>query len=94
MRIDGASRIGSAQCCDLAGGRPGLEGHRLRWRTGEDANAGQVTLDDSETGQLYDMKKDPGQRMNVIAEYPERAAQLKALLSQIREQGYSEPRLK
>lgn len=40
------------------------------------------------------MKKDPGQRMNVIAEYPERAAQLKALLSQIREQGYSEPRLK
>ena len=49
--------------------------------------------DDSETGQLYHIKNDKGQRTNVISEHPEKAAQLKALLKRIREQGHSAPRL-
>ena len=51
------------------------------------------TLDDSEAGQLFHMKNDDGQRTNVISEHPEKAAQLKALLKHIREQGHSAPRL-
>jgi hypothetical protein len=39
------------------------------------------------------MKNDEGQRTNVISEHPEKAAQLKALLKHIREQGHSAPRL-
>jgi len=49
--------------------------------------------DDSETGQLYHIKNDEGQSTNVISEHPEKAAQLKALLKRIREQGHSAPRL-
>ena len=52
------------------------------------------TLDDSETGQLFHMKNDDGQRTNVINEHPGKAVQLKALLKHIREQGHSARRQK
>ena len=37
--------------------------------------------------------EDIGQRNNLAAEHPERVAELQNLLKQIREQGYSAPRL-
>lgn len=42
---------------------------------------------------LYNLKKDVGQKNNIIDKHPEKAKQLRALLEKIREQGYSAPRL-
>lgn len=50
--------------------------------------------DDNKAGQLFNMKKDRGQKHNVISEHPEKAKELKDLLAKIREQGYSSPRIK
>lgn len=43
--------------------------------------------------ELYNLKTDLPQKHNLAAEQPEKVAQLKALLQQIREQGHSAPRL-
>jgi arylsulfatase A len=42
---------------------------------------------------LYNLKKDIGQKRNLLDTNPEKAKDLKALLEKIREQGYSAPRL-
>lgn len=42
---------------------------------------------------LFDLESDLGQRHNLIADYPETATKLRALLERIRQQGYSAPRL-
>jgi arylsulfatase A len=52
------------------------------------------TRDDLKTGQLFNMKKDPSQKMNLIDKYPEKAAQLKDQINKIRQQGFSAPRIK
>jgi len=49
--------------------------------------------DEDDRGQLFHIENDIGQRHNVIEQNPEKAAQLAELLQQIREQGYSAPRL-
>ena len=49
--------------------------------------------DDKSPVELYNLKEDIGQRDNLAAKYPEKVAKLKELLSQIREQGFSAPRL-
>jgi len=48
---------------------------------------------DSLPVELYDMENDPGQRNNLAGEYPDHVTELQALLNQIRQQGYSAPRL-
>jgi len=43
-------------------------------------------------GQLYNLDDDPGETTNLVAEMPERAAALKALLDESRRSGRSVPR--
>lgn len=49
--------------------------------------------DDKLPLELYDMQADPGQRINLAAKHPDRVKQMRDLLKQIREQGFSAPRL-
>jgi len=42
---------------------------------------------------LFNLRDDLGQRDNLVAKHPEKAAELAALLKEIRERGYSAPRL-
>ena len=49
--------------------------------------------DDDSPVQLYNLKTDLAQKHNLAAAHPEVVAQLQALLRQLREQGYSAPRL-
>lgn len=49
--------------------------------------------DDKSPVELYNIKTDLAQKHNIAADHPERVAELKALLKQIREQGHSAPRL-
>ena len=43
----------------------------------------------SPTGQLYNLKNDPGETNNLARKYPQKAKELAGLLDRIREQGYS-----
>ncbi|VGO20417.1 sulfatase family protein [Pontiella sulfatireligans] len=45
-------------------------------------------------GMLYNLKTDMGQRHDISSEHPETVERMTALLNQIREQGYSSPRIK
>tara|TARA_R110002096_G_scaffold206303_4_gene392558 strand:+ start:1996 stop:3531 length:1536 start_codon:yes stop_codon:yes gene_type:complete len=49
--------------------------------------------DDKQDAELYHLSEDLGQRHNLATEHPERVEELRTLLNQIREQGYSAPRL-
>ena len=49
--------------------------------------------DNKQPIELYNLASDIGQRNNVAADHPEQVSKLKEVLSQIREQGYSAPRL-
>ncbi|WP_146513989.1 sulfatase family protein [Rubripirellula amarantea] len=49
--------------------------------------------DDEGTVELYDLKSDIGQRFNLADQHPEKVTELQRLLTQIREQGHSAPRL-
>lgn len=49
--------------------------------------------DDHKSGQLFDMKSDSTQRKNLIDRHPKKAKELKRLLKQVIEQGYSSSRL-
>ena len=49
--------------------------------------------DDDQPAELFNLVEDIGQRNNLAAEHPERVVELQSLLKQIREQGYSAPRL-
>jgi arylsulfatase A len=49
--------------------------------------------DDAQPVELYDLKKDPGQRNNVAADHPGTVAAMRALLKRLRDQGHSAPRL-
>jgi arylsulfatase A len=42
-------------------------------------------------GELYDLSQDLSERRNLFAEQPDKVAELKALLTRLREQGYSAP---
>jgi arylsulfatase A len=53
----------------------------------------KVPAEDEQPVELYDLKKDIGQRHNVAASYPEKVSELRALLKKLREQGHSAPRL-
>lgn len=53
----------------------------------------QQPPDDDLPVELYDLKADPGQRRNLAAQHPEKAAELQALLKRLREQGHTAPRL-
>jgi len=50
-------------------------------------------VNNSIKGQLFDMKKDMAQKFNLIERYPKKALYLDGLLQQIRDKGYSAPRL-
>ncbi|MCC9654950.1 sulfatase family protein [Rhodopirellula halodulae] len=50
----------------------------------------QVPSDDKQPHELYDLSVDIGQRDNVAAEYPEKVASMKQLLTRIREDAYPE----
>jgi arylsulfatase A len=49
--------------------------------------------DDGHAVELYNLNDDLGQRHNLADKHPQKIAELKSLLSKIREQGYSSPRL-
>lgn len=49
--------------------------------------------DDDSPVELYNLRDDLGQRVNLSKENPERVKELQTLLAKIREQGYSAPRL-
>ena len=49
--------------------------------------------DDAETTELYNLKEDPGQRFNLAARHPKTVTELQALLTKLRDQGHSAPRL-
>lgn len=49
---------------------------------------------DQQPAQLFNLKEDLGQRHNLIGKHPDKAAELRALLKKIREQGHSAPRLR
>lgn len=49
--------------------------------------------DDGGVVELYNLREDIGQRVNLAAGNPDRVDQMRALLRRIREQGYSAPRL-
>ena len=51
------------------------------------------SAEDAEDGFLFDLSEDIGQRKNLIDQHPEKAKELATLLQQIRDQGYSSPRL-
>ena len=42
---------------------------------------------DSADGQLYDVSADPGEKKNVLAEHPDKAAELKEILEKTRGEG-------
>lgn len=50
-------------------------------------------VDDRQPVELYDLRKDPGQKNNLAAANAQQVQELKVLLKTIREQGYSAPRL-
>ncbi|MFU8848465.1 MAG: sulfatase family protein [Opitutales bacterium] len=52
-----------------------------------------MPADDDAPVELYDLENDIAQKHNLAAKHPERVSALQALLKQIREQGYSAPRL-
>jgi len=49
--------------------------------------------EDQQKVELYNLKQDIGQKQNLAADNPDKVAEMKKLLSQIREQGWSAPRL-
>ena len=49
--------------------------------------------DDKAPVELYDLKSDIGQKINVAAQHADKVSELQDLLKEIREQGYSAPRL-
>ncbi len=49
--------------------------------------------DDSPSGQLFNLSTDIGQQTNVIAEHPKVASHLRSLLTSMRDQGHTAPRL-
>lgn len=65
-----------------------LSGRNKAW----EAKRNYPADDDSEY-ELYHFPSDPGQMKNVAKEHPEKVGEMAALLKQIREQGYSAPRL-
>lgn len=50
-------------------------------------------VDEKKGPKLYNMKKDLSQKNNLIAQHPEKAESLRALMKQVIDQGYSAPRL-
>ncbi|QEG43707.1 sulfatase family protein [Roseimaritima ulvae] len=52
-----------------------------------------VPADDQQPVELYNLADDIGQRNNLAAKHPDRVAAMQARLKQIRQQGYSAPRL-
>jgi arylsulfatase A len=53
----------------------------------------QYPLDDRGPVELYNLKTDLAQKNNLAAAHPDKVAELQALLEQIRDQGFSAPRL-
>ena len=49
---------------------------------------------ESKQARLFNLREDIGQRNDLAAKYPEKVRSMKASLAQIREQGYSAPRLR
>ena len=50
-------------------------------------------IDDEQPAELYNLKNDIGQRQNIAEKHPGKVKELTGLLQNIREQGYSAPRL-
>lgn len=65
-----------------------MSGRNKDWEKKHDYQA-----DDGQPVELYNLKKDIGQRHNIAAKHPEVVKELTDLLKKIREQGYSAPRL-
>lgn len=51
---------------------------------GNDGQPGQLTVLDMQKAELYDLRRDPGERYDVISQYPERAASLMKIAEKMR----------
>ena len=56
-------------------------------------NRHRYPQDDDQNVELYNLENDIGQRMNLADQHPEKVKELKELLTQLRHQGFSSPRL-
>jgi arylsulfatase A len=65
-----------------------MSGRNKAWETRH-----KYAADNKSPVELYNLKNDIGQRNDLAGKQPERVAELQALLSRIRKQGYSAPRL-
>ena len=52
---------------------------------GKDGKTGKVKMNQLQQAELYDLRRDPGERYNVIAQYPEVTSRLMQLADQYRE---------
>lgn len=55
-----------------------------KYAPGDDGMPGNLTTDEIAKYELYDLRRDPGERYNVIDLYPAKAIELKAIASQMR----------
>jgi arylsulfatase len=64
--------------------------HRYRtygaYAPGNDGKPGKLATSAVESNELYDLRRDPGERYNVISEYPDRAARLLEIADAMREE--------
>ncbi|MEM7314670.1 MAG: sulfatase-like hydrolase/transferase, partial [Planctomycetota bacterium] len=66
-----------------------MSGRNKPW----EARRGFPENDDDPQGQLFNLAEDLGQRNNVIDEHPAKAKELRSLLTRLKNQGHSAPRL-
>lgn len=56
------------------------------YEPGNDGQPGKLTVIEVEKPELYDLRRDPGERYNVISQYPERVIKLNRIADKMREE--------
>lgn len=56
------------------------------YEPGNDGQPGKLTTAEVQKAELYDLRRDPGERYNVISQYPERAAKLMQFADRMRDE--------
>lgn len=55
------------------------------YEPGNDGQPGKLTVVEVEKPELYDLRRDPGERYNVVSQYPERVIKLNEIADKVRE---------
>lgn len=56
------------------------------YEPGNDGQPGKLTVAEIEKPELYDLRRDPGERYNVISQYPERVIKLNKIADKMRKE--------